>query len=162
MLKRSYVSQLIIGLLLALLIFSLLGKISPFLVMILNPFTWIVLYFSLVRHEVFGAVTGTICGLLQDTFSLGVFGVAGLTKTLLGFGAGLVSRKINVLPPGRNFVFVLVMAAIELVLWKAMVMFLFSEGLGIGGGWLLLQPLTTALVVTISFQAMGRKEEEVA
>ena len=37
--------------------------------------------------------SGTMCGLVQDTFSLGVFGVAGLTKTLLGFWTGYISRQ---------------------------------------------------------------------
>lgn len=162
MVRRSITGELLLGILLAVLVFSFLGKISAFLVIMLNPFAWVVLYFSLVRHEAFGAVTGTICGLLQDTFSLGIFGVAGLTKTLLGFGAGLIGRKINVLPPGRNFLFLMVMASMELILWKTMVMFLFGEGLGVRGGWIFLQPLTTALVVTIFFQAMGRRKEEVA
>ena len=154
--------EVLAGILLAVLVFSLVGKISPPLAIILNPFSWVVLYFSLVRHEVFGAITGTVCGLVQDAFSFGVFGVGGLTKTLLGFSAGLIGRKINVLPPGRNFLFLTFLATAELILWKAIVIFLFEEKSKLMSGLLLLQPLATAFGVTVLFQVIGRKKEEVA
>jgi cell shape-determining protein MreD len=101
---------------------------------------------------------GTVCGLLQDSFSLGVFGVGGLTKTLLGFGAGYISRKINVTPVTRTFIFVLVMAAVELFLWKSLVHFLFGERFSAAGGLIFLQPVFTALFVTVSFQVHRRTE----
>ncbi|MGQ9673281.1 MAG: rod shape-determining protein MreD [Candidatus Aminicenantales bacterium] len=157
--RWGHVGKVAGGILLAILVFSLLGKISPFSLSLFNPFSWIVLYFSLVRHEVFGSVVGTLCGLLQDAFSYGVFGVGGLTKTLLGFSAGLIARKINVLPPGRNFLFLFLMAAAELAVWKAMVIFLLGEKSSFGGSWIFLQPLVTALVVSVAFQILGRKKE---
>jgi len=159
--RMANIGEVLGGILLAVFVYSILGKISAPLVIVFNPFTWVVLYFSLVRHEAFGAVMGTICGLLQDTFSFGVFGVGGLTKTLLGFSTGFVARKINVIPPGRNFLFLLIMAAAELVLWKGLVVFLFGERPGLGGGLLLVQPLTSAILVTALFQFVGRKKEEV-
>ncbi len=160
--RLGEVGEVAVAVILAIFVFSVAGKISPLLLPLLNSFSWVVLYFSLVKHEVFGAVTGTLCGLLQDTFSFGVFGVAGLTKTLLGFSAGLIGRKINILPPGRTFLFLFLLAAAELILWKAMVVFLFGEKLGLMGGELFFQPLVTALVVTLLFQLIGRKKEEVA
>jgi rod shape-determining protein MreD len=147
-----------VGVILGVVIFAILGKISASLLILLNAFSWVVLYFALARHEVFGAVMGTVCGLLQDSLSLGVFGVGGLTKTLLGFGAGYVSRKINVTPLTRTFVFVLVMAAAELFLWKSLVHFLFGEALTASGGLALFQPLLTALGVSLVFQARRRWE----
>lgn len=148
--RRS--TEVIAGLILAVVLQTFFGKISPSLLVVFNPFSWVVLYFGLTRQEVFGAVMGTVCGLLQDSLSLGVFGVGGLTKTLLGFGAGYISRKINVLSPGRTFVFVLIMAAAELVLWKFLVLFLFGERWSAAGGLVFLQPLFTAVFVTLLLQ----------
>lgn len=159
--RLEKIGQIIVWILGAILVYSLLGKLAPPLIIVFNPFTWVVLYFSLVRHEVYGAVVGTICGLVQDAFSFGIFGVGGLTKTLLGFSAGLVARKINVLPPGRNFLFLFLLATAELLLWKAVVIFLFGEKPGLLNGYLLAQPLATASVVAVLFQLIGRRKEEV-
>jgi rod shape-determining protein MreD len=152
--------EAVLGIILAVVLYTLLGKISASLLFLFNAFSWVVLYFSLTEHEVFGAVMGSVCGLLQDSFSLGVFGVGGLTKTLLGFSTGYISRKINVTPPVRNFVFLLVVSTIELALWKFLVFFLFRERLGWGGGLVFLQPLSTALIVTLLFQIMRRVRGE--
>jgi rod shape-determining protein MreD len=148
----------VVGIVLAVVLHTILGKLSAPLLIVFNVFSWVVLYFGLSRHEVFGAVMGTVCGLLQDSFSLGVFGVGGLTKTLLGFGSGYISRKINVTPVTRTFIFVLVMAAVELFLWKSLVLFLFGERWSAAGGLIFLQPLFTALFVTLSFQVHRKAE----
>ena len=157
--RRS--TEVLVGLILAVALHTIFGKISPSLLVVFNPFSWVVLYFGLTRQEAFGAVMGTVCGLLQDSMSLGVFGVSGLTKTLLGFGAGYISRKINVLPPSRTFVFVLIMAASELALWKLLVLFLFAEKWSSAGGLVFLQPLLTAAVVTALFQFKRKAGREI-
>src|SRR4030067_3141150 len=142
----------VVGIVLAIVLLTVLGKMSAPLLIVFNVFSWVVLYFGLTRHEVFGAVMGTVCGLLQDSFSLGVFGVGGLTKTLLGFGAGYISRKINVTPVTRTFIFVLIMAALELFLWKSLVVFLFGERWPVAGGVHILQPDHNALVAPHAFK----------
>jgi cell shape-determining protein MreD len=152
--RRAVEPLLVIAL--AVTLYSVLGKISPGLLLACNVFSWAVLYFSLLKHEFYGAVMGSICGLLQDSLSLGVFGVAGLTKTLLGFGAGYISRKINVAPAPRNFVFLLILATLELALWKFLVFSLFGEKLTVGGGLTLLQPFVTALAVAALFRVAGK------
>jgi rod shape-determining protein MreD len=153
-----HVIQGFFGIVLAVVLHTILGKVSPNLLTLLNVFSWVVLYFSLTRHEVFGALMGTACGLIQDSLSLGVFGVGGLTKTLLGFGAGFISRKINITPVFRTFVFALIMAALELSLWKSLVLFLFGERFSTARGIVFLQPLFTALLVTVSFHVNKRAE----
>jgi rod shape-determining protein MreD len=156
--RRSFEPLLAIAL--AVAVYSILGKISPGLLLAFNVFSWTVLYFSLLKHEVFGAVMGSVCGLLQDSLSLGVFGVAGLTKTLLGVGAGYISRKINVAPFFRNFIFLLILATIELALWKFLALSLFGDKFTIGGGVTLLQPFVTALAVAALFRFAGKSREE--
>ena len=154
----KHIAAGVVGIVLAVALQTILGKAFAPLLIVFNAFSWIVLYFSLTRHEVYGAFMGTACGLLQDAFSMGVFGVGGLTKTLLGFGAGYISRKINVIPVTRTYIFLLVLAVVELFLWKFLALFLFGERFSAAGGLFLLQPPVTALVVTVAFQVQRRME----
>jgi rod shape-determining protein MreD len=145
-----------LGILAAFVLYTLFGKISAGLLLIFNPFLLVVFYFSLVNGEIFGAVTGTICGLVQDSFSLGVFGVAGLSMTVLGYLTGSISRKINVVPFSRNFVFLLILGSVELLIWMALSVFIFAERLFTGGILLFLQPLMMAFWGSLFFTLMRK------
>ncbi len=131
------------GILMAVILTTLVGR-SPFLVPLVNVFSWVVIYFALEKGELAGMLLGTACGLMQDSLSLGVFGVAGLSKTLLGYSAGFVSRKINVTPFGRNILFLFILSSLELLLWLALSMFIFSRRFDAAGGAIFFQPLVTA------------------
>jgi rod shape-determining protein MreD len=135
-----------LGTLVAVAVYSVAGAAAPALLVLFNAFTVVVLYFSVRRGEVFGAVLGTMCGLVQDAFSLGVFGVAGLTKTLLGFWTGYVSRRIDVAPFTRNALFMMVMSVLEMILWVLLTAAVRLESVNFHGGLMLLQPVVTAVV----------------
>lgn len=158
---RKYLEPAL-GVVLAVVLYAVLGKIASPLVVIFNPFSWVVLYLALTRQEVSGALSGTVCGLLQDSLSVGIFGVGGLSKTLMGFAAGYVSRKINVAPLVRNLVFLFVLAVGELAVWKALISFLFGNRLATGRGLVLLQPVATALVAAALFRLRNRVRGESA
>lgn len=145
-----------LGTLAAVLVYSVAGTGGPRLLVVLNAFSVVVLYFSIRRGEVFGALLGTLCGLAQDTFSLGVFGVAGLTKTLLGFWTGYISRRIDVAPFGRNALFVLIMSVLEMILWVAITAIVRLETVSWHGGLILLQPVVTAVVAGLLFAVERR------
>lgn len=133
---------------LAVFVYSLAGAGGPALLVVFNAFSVVVLYFAIRRGEIFGAIAGTLCGLVQDAFSLGVFGVAGLTKTLLGYWAGFVSRRIDVAPPARNFAFTLVLSVLETLLWVILTAVVRLRSLSLHGGLFLLQPVVTAALVS--------------
>ncbi len=135
-----------LGTLIAVALYSVAGAGAPALLIVFNAFSVIVLYFSIRRGEVFGALLGTMCGLVQDTFSLGVFGVAGLTKTLLGFWTGFISRRIDVAPFSRNALFMLVMSVLEMALWVLITAVVRLESVNLHGGLIFLQPLVTAVL----------------
>lgn len=132
--------------LVAVLVYTLAGAGSPALLIVFNAFSVVVLYFSVRRGEVFGALLGTMCGLVQDAFSLGVFGVAGLTKTLLGFWAGYVAKRIDVGPFARNALFLLVMSVLETLLWAVLMAIVHSRSVNLFGGLLFVQPVLTAVL----------------
>jgi rod shape-determining protein MreD len=144
------------GALAAFALYSLLGKIDPGLVLVVNAFTLVVVVSAMLRGEVFGAVLGTVCGLLQDSFSMGVFGIAGLSKTVMGFAAGYVSKKMNVAPLLRNFVFIFVMATGELAIWAFFYGLVFSNRIATGNALIFFQPLATSVLGSALFAAVRR------
>jgi hypothetical protein len=110
--RRS--TEVLAGLILAVVLHTAFGKISPSLLIVFNTFSWVV-----------------------------------------------ISRTINVLPPSRTFVFVLIMASVELALWKFLVLFLFGEKWSAAGGLVFLQPLFTAVFVTLLFQFKRKAGAEI-
>ena len=135
-----------LGTLVAVAVYSFAGAGAPALLVVFNAFSVVVLYFSIRRGEIFGALLGTMCGLAQDAFSLGVFGVAGLTKTLLGFWTGYVSRRIDIVPFSRNALFMLVMSVLEMLLWVLLTALVRVHAVNLQGGLLFLQPIVTAVL----------------
>ncbi len=141
----------LLGTLAAVVVYSVAGAGRAELLIVFNAFSVVVLYFSVRRGEVFGALLGTFCGLAQDSFSLGVFGVAGLTKTLLGFWAGFISRRIDVGSLVRSGLFMLVMSVLEMALWVLVTAIVRLASVNWHGGLILLQPLVTAALGTLLF-----------
>ncbi len=140
----------------AIVLFSLLGYLYRPALSSVNVFSLVVVYFSITEGAVVGAITGTACGLIQDSFSAGIFGLAGLTKTLLGFLTGSISRHIDVVPFFRRALFILVMASLELGGWVFLKALAFRERVNFGNGGLLLQPLMTAILAALIFH-LARK-----
>lgn len=134
-----------LGALAAVLVYSLAGASGPRLLIVFNAFSVVVLFFSVRRGELFGALLGTLCGLAQDTYAMGVFGVAGLTKTLLGFWTGFISRRVDVASFARSALFLLVMSVLEMVLWVVITAVVRLETVNWHGGLVLLQPVVTAV-----------------
>lgn len=143
---------MVLSVLVAFLLYSLLGKISVSLLFIFNFFSLIVIYFALEKGEIYGACLGAFCGLLQDSFSMSVFGVAGIAKTIIGYSAGYFSGKINVTSIRRNFVFVFLLLCVELIIWSVLYSFIFSERVSTGGGIIFFQPLITAILGSLAYR----------
>ena len=136
--------------------YSLLGGFGPVALLVVNAFSLVVVTFSIGKGEVFGAVLGAVCGLLQDSFSLGIFGLAGLTKTLLGFWTGYVSRRMDVTPFFRSTAFLLIMSSLELAVWLLLNAFVRGERVDVGNGLVFLQPLLTALLGSLILKIARR------
>ena len=135
----------------ALVLSSVLTKISYEFSLVLNVFNLLVLYFALEEGEIYGAVMGSVGGIIQDSFSIGVFGIAGISKTIMGFLAGYISRRINVVPRVRRTVFIFVMLLSEVLLWMFLYSFVLSEEFYTAKGWLYLQPVCTTILAFMVF-----------
>jgi rod shape-determining protein MreD len=134
------------GMAAAFILSSLMGHISSTLILSFNLLSVVVLYAAVRKGEIYGAVTGMLCGLLQDSFSLGVFGVAGIAKTLAGYTAGSVSKKINLASFSRRYSFFALILILELALWAFLYSFISSSRIYTAGGLIFIQPFLTALV----------------
>ena len=98
-----------IGILISFLFYTIFSRISPSFLLLFNVFSLVVFYFAVKKGEIFGSCLGAVCGLFQDYFFSGIYGVAGLSKTISGFLAGYLSKKIDVQPPLRNFFFLIIL-----------------------------------------------------
>lgn len=116
-----------------------------------NVFAVTVIVFAVLKGELPGALMGMACGLVVDSFSLGIFGLAGIANTVTGFAAGYVSRKINVQPPGRMVVFIGLMGLLDFSLWIFLTSVIFGQGIPWHRGLLLFQPLLTAVLGMLTF-----------
>jgi rod shape-determining protein MreD len=146
----------ILSFLAAFILTTLVSKISFSLFYLFNFFSLVVIYFALEKGEIYGAFLGAFCGLVQDSFSLGVFGVAGIAKTVLGYSAGYFSSKINVVPFRRNFVFIFVLISVEIIIWASLGSFIFSERVYTGNALIFFQPLSTAAFGSVLYQYLRK------
>ena len=63
----------------------------------------VVVYVALTSGPVAGLLTGTFGGLVQDAMAIGVIGIGGLAKTLVGFLAGVIGTQFIVAQPLPRF-----------------------------------------------------------
>ena len=148
-----------IGIIIAFVVHSLLGQISHVLPIFFNLFSLAVIYFAMEKGEVFGAVMGMCCGFIQDSFSLGVFGIAGISKTIMGFAAGYFSSRMDVNPFRRSLVFIFSLVGGELIIWSLIYIFVYSEAVYTARGAIVFQPLLTALTGSLLFYALRKLRE---
>lgn len=129
----------------AFMLHSLLVQISFPFAMVLNVFSLVVVLFAVREGEIFGMVLGMACGLIWDSFSLGVFGVAGIAKMVTGYIAGTVPRRIDVSSMSRSLIFYALLFSLELLIWMALYRVVFGQPLSFGRGILVFQPFVTAI-----------------
>ncbi|MBD3413757.1 MAG: rod shape-determining protein MreD [Candidatus Aminicenantes bacterium] len=147
---KKYI-YILLTILVVFIVYTFLGRISPEIPVALNLFTIMVVYLAVLDGEVMGAVFGAVCGLIQDSFSLGVFGVAGIATTLMGYLAGFISRKIYVISFFKIFLFIFTMSSFQLIVWKLIHSFVFSEPVFSESHVILSQPFFNALVGSALF-----------
>jgi rod shape-determining protein MreD len=149
--------QAALGIGLAFGLYTILGRVASSSTQMLSIFTLTVVYFGMAKGELVGALTGTSSGLIVDAFSLGVFGVSGLTLTVTGYLAGLVARRINLLSFLKTFVFLVAMTLVESLLWLGLVTLILSQKAGRWQDILLVRPLVTAGVGAVVFSWIRRR-----
>jgi rod shape-determining protein MreD len=63
----------------------------------------VVVYLALITGPVTGLLLGSAAGLVQDSLSSGIIGIGGLSKTVVGFLAGVLGTQFIVTAPLSRF-----------------------------------------------------------
>jgi rod shape-determining protein MreD len=63
----------------------------------------VVVYLALITGPVTGLLLGSAAGLVQDSLSSGIIGIGGLSKTVVGFVAGVLGTQFIVTAPLSRF-----------------------------------------------------------
>jgi len=71
------------------------------------------------RSQVSGLLTGAAIGLLQDCLTHTPFGVFGIAKTLVGYGASSIGIRIDVENPGSRFLLTFFFYGVHLLVFAA-------------------------------------------
>jgi rod shape-determining protein MreD len=135
----------------AFLLQAALQRVAAPVLLAVNVFAVTVIVFAVLKGELAGAIMGLACGLVVDSFSLGIFGLAGIANTVTGYAAGYVSRKINVLLPSRMVVFIGLMGLLDFSLWVLLTSVFFGQAVPWNRGLVFVQPLLTAVLGTLTY-----------
>ncbi len=80
----------------------------------------VVVFTSLASGRMTGLWTGTAAGLLQDAMSGGVIGMAGLSKTVVGFLAGIIGTQFIVTQAFSRFVVFMLATVVDAILFMGL------------------------------------------
>ncbi len=131
-----------------------LSRFSLFLFQTINLTSLVVIYYAQRKGEIFGASLGALGGLLQDSISTGIFGSFGIPKTIVGFVAGYIARRIDVRSYPVTFIFYAGALVLEVILWSGLQIFVLSSPLP--GRTIIYQPLLSSLVAVVIVWAIKR------
>ncbi len=141
--------MMLLMLVLAFAIYSLLGRLSPNLLVFINTFCVAVLLTAITYGEIEGAAMGTVAGLLEDAFSHGVFGLSGLSLTITGFLAGWLAQKINLNSLLKRSLILFCFTLLQLVIWIFLYNVIFKRSLLSSRPGLYLQPIMNAIITSL-------------
>jgi len=113
----------------------------------------VVVYTALLTGPVTGLLTGTFAGLVQDALSIGVIGIGGLAKTIVGFLAGLIGTQFIVAQAPSRFVVFFAATVLHAVIFMGLYELLRLRDFGTPYGKVLEQAFANAVVGIVAFQA---------
>lgn len=111
-----------------------------------------VVYASLAAGPVSGLITGTAAGLIQDALSSGVIGIGGLSKSIVGFIAGVVGTQFIVAQSPSRFVVFFAATIVHAAIFMGTYMVLGLRTFDNVYTVVLEQALANALVGVVAFQ----------
>ena len=112
----------------------------------------VVVYVALLFGPVTGLLTGSFAGLIQDALSIGVIGIGGLAKTIVGFVVGLVGTQFIVSQAPSRFVVFFAATVLHSVIFMGLYELLGLRDFGTPYARVLGQAFTNAVVGTVAFQ----------
>jgi rod shape-determining protein MreD len=114
----------------------------------------VVVYAALASGRVAGLLTGTVAGLVQDTMSGGIVGMAGLSKSIVGFLAGIVATQFIVSHSASRFVVFFMATVLNAVIFMGLYELLGLRQFGYPIGPVAAQALGNAVVGVLAFKVV--------
>jgi rod shape-determining protein MreD len=111
----------------------------------------VVVYAALSAGPVAGLLTGTFAGLVQDALSSGIIGIGGLSKTVVGFLAGVVGTQFIVSQSLPRFVVFFGATLLHAVIFIGLYLILDPRPFGTAYAGVLGQALANAAVGVLAF-----------
>jgi rod shape-determining protein MreD len=112
----------------------------------------VVVYVALTSGAATGLLCGTFAGLVQDALSGHVIGIGGLSKTLVGFLAGLIGTQFIVAQPLPRFVVFFAATVLHAVVFMGLYVLLDLRHFGTPVAAVAGQSLGNAVVGVVAFQ----------
>ncbi len=107
------------ALLAAFVIQTVLGRYFPFVSGYLDLFVVVAAGFGLVSGRMAGLLSGASAGLLQDAFSGGLLGFNGISKTTVGYLAGIAGRHLIIRGWSTRILFFALATLLDLLILAA-------------------------------------------
>lgn len=114
----------------------------------------VVVYNALSSGRVGGMLAGSFAGLVQDTLSGGVIGMSGLSKTIVGFVAGIVGTQFIVTHSASRFVVFFFATVVNAVIFMGLYELLGLRHFGTPVAAVAGQGLGNALVGVLAFKGV--------
>ena len=83
-----------IGLLIALTLHSLLDSFYPNALAFFNPYIILVVYYSMGGNLVGAIFAGVAAGLVQDAYSMSIFGMHAFSLTVIGYAVAYINARL--------------------------------------------------------------------
>ena len=111
-----------------------------------------VVYIALTHGPVAGLLAGSAGGIIQDALAGGIIGVGGLSKTIVGFAAGVLGAQFIVAQPLPRFVIFFGATIVHELCFKTLYALVESRELSLRWAPLLTLAAVNAVVGIIAFQ----------
>jgi rod shape-determining protein MreD len=114
----------------------------------------VVVYNALASGRVTGLLAGSFAGLVQDVLSGGVLGMAGLSKTVVGYLAGIVGTQFIVTHSASRFVVFFLATVLNAVIFMGLYQLLGLRHFGAPFAAVALQGLGNAVIGVLVFKVI--------
>jgi rod shape-determining protein MreD len=111
-----------------------------------------VVYIGLTNGPVAGLLAGSVGGIIQDALAGGIIGIGGLSKTIVGFAAGVLGAQFIVAQPLPRFVIFFGATIVHELCFKTLYALVESQRFSLRWAPLLTLAAVNAVVGIIAFQ----------
>ena len=116
----------------------------------------VVTYLALAWGPMAGMLAGSVAGLLQDTLASGVIGIGGLSKSLVGYLAGVVAQQFILTAPLPRLVVFMGATAVHAVVFTGLYVLLGLRSFPSPYASVLVQAAGNGLIGLVAFLIVER------